>query len=177
MTNSLKHILLEAVGDKDLIMDLIRNNRIATIYYKGEKENAPGWRTILPVAYGNHNSKTYGTKDYIRAWQWKGKSVGGIPEWKLFRTDRMTNWNLAATQVVNDVPDNRYNPAGDKWMDTLYIHAKFNRRGGESPDSGSEPKQPTPTPKSPGAGKKTTPIKKVTTKNPLTPTKTVNQVD
>lgn len=109
----------------DPIEDDIINNRAVSIYYKGDRQNKPGWRTILPVAYGSHSSKTYGEKDYIRAWQWKGDTVRGIPKWKLFRVDRITNWNRSSTTVIKDVPDPRYNPDGDKWMDTIYAVAKF----------------------------------------------------
>lgn len=109
----------------DPIIDDINNNRAITIYYIGDKQNKPGWRTILPVAYGSHSSKTYGDKDYIRAWQWKGDTVRGIPKWKLFRVDRVKNWNRVSTQIIKDAPDPRYNPKGDKWMDKIYAFAKF----------------------------------------------------
>lgn len=107
------------------IVDDVNNKRVISIYYMGDKQNKPGWRTILPVAYGSHSSDTYGNKDYIRAWQWKGDSVRGIPKWKLFRVDRVRNWNRSSTQTVTDVPDPRYNPKGDKWMDQIYAFATF----------------------------------------------------
>lgn len=109
----------------DFIIDLIKNNRVARIYYMGDKENKPGWRTILPVAYGRRTTESGGSNDYIRAWQWEGQTITGIPKWKLFRKDRIKNWDLSNTQVVRDVPDPRYNPTGDKWMDVLYVNSKF----------------------------------------------------
>lgn len=109
---------------KDFIIDLINNNRAAKIYYQGVMENKPLWRVILPVAYGKRTTKQ-GTHDYIRAWQWEGPSVRGVPKWKLFRKDRIIDWDMSTTEVIKRVPDSNYNPNGDAWMDVLYTNAIF----------------------------------------------------
>lgn len=109
---------------KDFIVDLINNNRAAKIYYQGVQEDKPAWRTVLPVAYGNRTTKQ-GKHDYIRGWQWEGPSVRGVPKWKLFRKDRIIDWDMSTTEVIKRVPDSNYNPNGDAWMDILYTNAIF----------------------------------------------------
>jgi predicted DNA-binding transcriptional regulator YafY len=120
---SLMEILLNEVGGPtdSLIIDAINNNKIITIYYKGDKETAPGWRTgVIPVCFGITNGKKY-----LRAWQTAGKTLTYTPEWKLFRVDRIRNWNVAGTKKALEVPDNRFNPSGDKQISRIIAIAKY----------------------------------------------------
>lgn len=148
----------------DTIKDAVVNKRVITIYYMGDKETSPGWRTILPVYFGARvvdGSK----KDYIRAWQNKGKSVRGIPKWKLFRTDRIKNWNLSSNLSFNQPPDPRYNPSDDDWMkDGKYAQADF------TPGATDKPETPIKPATQKAAPKKTEPKTQNTTQQtPKTP--------
>ena len=78
------------------IIDMIRNRRVVSIFYMGDDENAPGWRKLEPVAYGEEK----GIK-YIRAWQQSGKTLTGNNRWKFFRVDRIRNVNFASNQTFN----------------------------------------------------------------------------
>jgi len=131
-----KELLKEGFSPSpDAIKDSVVNKRVITIYYMGDEETSPGWRTILPVYYGAREVKD-GKKDYIRAWQNKGKSVRGIPKWKLFRTDRIRNWNVSSNQSFNQPPDPRYNPADDKWMTGgKYAQADFTPGATDKPEN------------------------------------------
>lgn len=91
----------------------------------GDKETAPGWRSgIIPVCFGTKNTKK-GSFKYIRAWQTAGKTLSQVPEWKLFRVDRIRNWNVSSSKKADTVPDSRFNKSGDKFMDRIIVMAKF----------------------------------------------------
>lgn len=124
---SLYEILINEVsGPTDsLIIDAINNKKIIALYYMGDKETAPGWRSgIIPVCFGTKNTKK-GSFKYIRAWQTAGKTLSQVPEWKLFRVDRIRNWNVSSSKKADTVPDSRFNKSGDKFMDRIIVMAKF----------------------------------------------------
>lgn len=125
MINLYEILINEVSGPTDsIIVDVINNNKMVAFYYKGDKETAPGWRTgIIPVCFGTKNTKR-GTFKYIRAWQTAGKTLSQVPEWKLFRVDRIRNWNIGSRKAM-EVPDNRFNSSGDKFMDRIIVIAKF----------------------------------------------------
>jgi hypothetical protein len=141
---------------KDTIISSVVNKRVIVIYYLGDDETSPGWRTILPVYYGARTVKD-GTKDYIRAWQNKGKTISGIPKWKLFRTDRIRNWNLSSNLSFDRPPDPRYNPNDDAWMTGgKYAQADFTPNQEDKPE---DPIRPTPNKPKTGAPAKNAPSK------------------
>jgi predicted DNA-binding transcriptional regulator YafY len=122
--------------EDDPIVDAIRNKRVVSFYYKGDKEEAPGYRTgIEPVCYG----KRKGIK-YLRAWQKGGKSVSAekgdkkrqLPSWRFFRVDRIRAWKPTGTETFTDPPSANFNPYGDKLMDTILIVADFIKKPGET---------------------------------------------
>lgn len=113
-------LLLEAFSpDHEAIIKLVVGRRVITVYYKGDKENAAGWRTIEPVAYGERK----GVK-YLRAWQRKGKTTTFVPGWKFFRLDRLRNWNISSLEVFDKIRPG-YNTTGDKHLPRLFAIAKF----------------------------------------------------
>lgn len=118
---NLIQLLLESFEpNHNALIKLINDRHVATIYYKGDKENAAGWRTIEPVAYGlGHN----GVK-YVRAWQRKGKTTTFIPGWKFFRLDRMRNWNIASQEIFDKMRPG-YNTQGDKHLSKIFVQARF----------------------------------------------------
>lgn len=119
-------LINEVSGPTDsLVIDAINNKKYVALYYMGDKETAPGWRTgIIPVCFGTKNTSK-GTFKYIRAWQTAGKTLTQVPEWKLFRLDRIRNWNVSGTKKATEVPDSRFNSSGDKFMDRVIVMAKF----------------------------------------------------
>ncbi len=118
------------LGSKgDDFCDAIVNKRYVKMYYQGDEEEAPGWRTdVEPVAYGSKK----GVK-YVRAWVGSGKSVSGektptkkaLPGWRFFREDRIKKWEVDATRVFTKPPSSNFNPKGDKLMDTIFCISDF----------------------------------------------------
>lgn len=113
----------------DDFCDAIINKRIVTMYYKGDEEEAPGWRTnVEAVCYGSRK----GVK-YVRAWVGSGKSVSAdkapdkkaLPGWRFFRQDRIQKWNVDATKTFTAPPKSDFNPKGDKLMDTIFCISDF----------------------------------------------------
>lgn len=88
-----------------------------SFFYLGDKENAPGWRTVQPYVYG----LVKGTGNHVvRAYWIDGKSVSRhYPKWRLYRLDRIINITSNTTQTF-DKPKPLYNYFWDKSM-TLRI--------------------------------------------------------
>ena len=113
----------------DDFCDAITNKRIVKMYYKGDEEEAPGWRTeVQAVCYGSRK----GVK-YVRAWVGSGKSVSGekpdsqkpLPGWRFFRQDRIQKWEVDSTKTFKAPPKADFNPKGDKLMDTIFCISDF----------------------------------------------------
>ena len=112
--------------------EAVVNKRVGRFYYKGDEEEAPGWRNeVQPVAYGSRK----GVK-YIRAWVGSGKSVSGekdknpnpLPGWRFFREDRIVKWEIYgvySNKFFNRPPSSNFNPKGDKLMDTIFCISDF----------------------------------------------------
>lgn len=108
-------------GIDEKISDAVVNKRVVKLYYQGDEEEAPGWRTnVEPVCFGSRK----GVK-YVRAWQEDGKTTTTVPAWKFFRVDRIKNWEADSTKTFNAPPDPRFNPKGDKHLDTIFAIADF----------------------------------------------------
>ena len=111
--------------------EAIVNKRVGRFYYKGDKEESPGWRTeVQPVCYGSRK----GVK-YLRAWVGSGKSVSGekeknpnpLPGWRFFREDRIEKWEIIGTYKVKyflNAPKD-FNPKSDALMDTIFCISHF----------------------------------------------------
>jgi len=118
-------------GKGDDICDAITNKRFVKLYYQGDEEEAPGWRTdVQPVAYGSKK----GIK-YVRAWVGSGKSVSAdknpqkkaLPGWRFFREDRIKTWDVDATKTFKTPPRADFNPKGDKLMDSIFCISDFSQ--------------------------------------------------
>lgn len=118
------------LGQKgDDFCDAITNKRYIRMYYQGDEENEPGWRTdVEPVCYGSRK----GVK-YIRAWVGSGKSVSGeknpqkksLPGWRFFREDRIKRWEVDSTRTFDKPPSSNFNPKGDKLLDSIFCISDF----------------------------------------------------
>lgn len=100
------------------IQDSIKNKRVVEITYQGVLEKSKGHRyRVMPVCLG-----TIKGRKYIRAWQEAGATVRGVPKWKLFRIDRISDWKNQGTLnfECSDLGPN-LNQAGDKGMDRVLV--------------------------------------------------------
>ena len=121
----LQEILSESVTPQD-VNDAIDNKLQVIINYSDEENHAPKKRLIEPYAYG----MTKSGNAVIRAFQYNGDTFRGIPKWKLFRLDRITNWQ-PTEQHFNAQPKERgwnaeaYNEHGDNTMSNVLNQVVF----------------------------------------------------
>ena len=103
----------------DNINKAIDNKIRIKIFYRGDKNIAAGQRTIEVYAYGLSSAGN----QVMRAFQLAGDTQTEIPDWKLFRVDRISRW--VETNQRFDQPRPKFNPNGDRSMSTVYKIAKF----------------------------------------------------
>lgn len=103
----------------DNINKAIDNKIRIKIFYRGDKNIAAGQRTIEVYAYGLSSTGN----QVMRAFQLAGDTQTEIPDWKLFRVDRISRW--VETNQRFDQPRPKFNPNGDRSMSTVYKIAKF----------------------------------------------------
>lgn len=104
------------------IIAAIKGKYNLSIFYRGDKENAAGWRTIQPYVYG----LVKGTGNHVlRAYWLTGKSVSRhYPKWRLYRLDRIINITSNTTQTFTK-PKPLYNHFWDRSMSMRFVWAKF----------------------------------------------------
>ena len=144
----------------DDIASSIVNKRMVILVYQGARENSPGKRfRVMPVCYGIGKKG----RKYIRAWQEGGKTVTGVPAWKLFRFDRIRSWEIQGNLTFDcgDVGPS-LNQEGDKAMTRIIAIIDC------APQKTAKPK-PT-APKKPSAKKNDTSDKKATKTAPTSST-------
>lgn len=123
--NIYKDIILENTA-RSSIMDAIDKHYRVTIYYAGDEETAPGKRTIEVYAYGMSKAGN----QVIRAYQLFGDTKTVIPQWKLFRVDRITRWEPTNFKFYKPISDRdpsipKFNQNGDNSMIGGVYNAKF----------------------------------------------------
>lgn len=129
----LQTVLNEGVN-QHAVMDAIDNRYRAFIDYSDEDNNAPGQRLIEPYALGLTKAGNLA----LRAYQYQGATLRGIPKWKLFRLDRMTKWRPLRNSKFNLQPKDQgfnapaYNEHGDNTMISVIDQVKFNKPSEES---------------------------------------------
>ena len=123
--NILQQILSETVTPKD-VNDAIDNKIQVIINYNDEDNHAPNKRLIEPYAYG----LTKNGNAVLRAYQYEGDTFRGKPKWKLFRLDRISNWQ-PTEQHFNMQPNEHgwkaenYNENGDNSMVNVLNQVHF----------------------------------------------------
>jgi predicted DNA-binding transcriptional regulator YafY len=120
-----KDLIIENTA-RNSIIDAIDNHYRVRIFYSGDDNTAAGARTIEVYAYGT----SQGGNQVIRAYQVFGDTKTVIPQWKLFRVDRITRWeptNWIYREPVSDRGTNipKYNHNGDNSMVGNVYNAKF----------------------------------------------------
>ena len=123
---ALKNVLKENVEPKD-INDAIEKQYQVIIKYSDEENHAPEKRVIEPYVYGLSKANN----PVIRGFQYYGDTYRGVPNWKLFRIDRITYWQ-PTNNHFNDSPKNRgwnaetYKESVDADMSQVFSYVKFN---------------------------------------------------
>jgi predicted DNA-binding transcriptional regulator YafY len=123
--NLYKDIILESIT-RNAIIDAINNHYRVKIYYSGDGDTPAGHRTIEVYAYGTSKAGN----PVIRAYQLFGETKTIIPQWKLFRVDRIISWEPTGWVFNKPISDRdstipKYNPNGDKSMIGTVYNAKF----------------------------------------------------
>ena len=123
--NLFESLILESAS-RDQIMDAIDRKYRVNIYYAGDDNTAAGKRHIEVYAFG----LTKNGNPVIRAFQLFGNSDTIVPDWKLFRLDRITRWEPTNMQFYTPVSSRgsgiaQFNPNGDGSMSTVYKIAQF----------------------------------------------------
>ena len=126
--NIFEKLILENVNRSEVIKAIDSRYRV-NIDYMGDDETEPGKRTIEIYAFGMSRSGNL----IIRAYQGFGKTTTVNPGWKIFRLDRINNWQPINVKkgIFNSPISDRanvppFNPNGDKTMSTVYKVAQFN---------------------------------------------------
>jgi len=103
------------------ISDAIKGRYEVTINYEGDPKHgiASGIRTVQVYVYG----LTKIGNPCIRAYQPYGDTASDVPEWKLFRIDRILSWK--PTFSIFSKPAPKYNPNGDKSMSSVLQKIDF----------------------------------------------------
>lgn len=121
----LKNVLTESVTPNE-VNAAIDDKIQVIINYSDEENRAPNKRLIEPYAYG----MTKSGNAVLRAYQYDGDTFRGKPKWKMFRLDRIQNWQ-PTEQHFNASPKERgwqaddYNEQGDNSMTTVFNQVKF----------------------------------------------------
>ena len=107
--NAYKTLILENAVNRQDIIDAITNHNGVNIYYAGDNNVAAGKRYIEPYVFG---MSTKGN-DIIRAYQMFGDTKTIKPAWKLFRVDRIEQWETTSARFYTSIDDR--NPAVPKY--------------------------------------------------------------
>jgi hypothetical protein len=101
------------------INNAINNKNEVIIYYDGDENTSKGKRNTEVYAYGI----SMAGNPVIRAYQLSGDSDTIVPEWKLFRVDRISQWSVLKRRFTTPRP--KFNPNGDKSMKSVLNITKF----------------------------------------------------
>ena len=136
----LKTVLTESVSS-DKVVQAIDNKTRVLIKYNDEKSSAPGVRLIEPYAYG---VSTAGN-EVLRAFQYEGDTLRGVPKWKLFRLDRVSMWKPTKSHFIAEpneyIPSaEEFNQNGDKSMESVLslVDLDYDRTSNNPYEKGSD---------------------------------------
>lgn len=124
----LNEVLNESVGQNE-VTDAIDNRYRVFIDYSDEFNRAPGQRLIEPYCLGI----TKANNAALRAYEYQGATLRGIPHWKLFRLDRITKWKPLRNSKFNLPPNEQgwaappYNENGDNSLIAIIDQVKFDK--------------------------------------------------
>lgn len=112
-----QQLLLEAIPNYKVI-NAIKNKLSVRFYYEGDKNEQKGNREGDIYAYGESTAGN----PVIRVYQTRGVTSTRIPEWKLFRVDKIRNIDYIGEF---EEPQSKFNANGDNSMQKVYNIVKF----------------------------------------------------
>jgi len=122
--NILESVLNESI-DQNSVSNAIENRTRVLIDYS----DAPGQRLIEPYALGITKAGNLA----LRAYQYQGATLRGIPKWKLFRLDRINKWRPLKNSIFELQPKDQgfdapaYNENGDNTLVSVITQVHFNK--------------------------------------------------
>lgn len=114
-------LIINESASVDSITDAIKNKYQVVINYEGDPSHgiAPGKRVVEIYTYGLSKAGN----PCFRAYQPYGDTVTEVPEWKLFRVDRVVSWEPTHKKILRPAP--KFNPNGDGSMSQVFTIADF----------------------------------------------------
>jgi hypothetical protein len=127
----LKEVLLTESVTSDYINDAIDGKYRILINYDDEKYHATGSRLVEPYAIGYTSAGNLA----FRGYQYEGDTVRGIPKWKLFRLDRVINFEPTKQKFNVEPRENGwnaepYNKEGDGSLVQILNQVVFDKNNG-----------------------------------------------
>ena len=124
----LKEVLNESVSS-DSVNDAINNKYRILINYDDEDNHATGTRLVEPYVLGYTRAGNLA----FRGYQYEGDTVRGVPKWKLFRLDRVINWQPTKQKFNVEPKDNgwsaeSYNSNGDGSLTSILNQVSFDNK-------------------------------------------------
>ena len=124
----LKEVLNESVSS-DSVNDAINNKYRILINYDDEDNHAIGTRLVEPYVLGYTKAGNLA----FRGYQYEGDTVRGVPKWKLFRLDRVINWQPTKQKFNVEPRDNgwsaeSYNSNGDGSLTSILNQVYFDNK-------------------------------------------------
>ena len=124
----LKEVLNESVSS-DSVNDAINNKYRILINYDDEDNHATGTRLVEPYVLGYTRAGNLA----FRGYQYEGDTVRGIPKWKLFRLDRVINWQPTKQKFNVEPRENgwsaeSYNSNGDGSLTSILNQVSFDNK-------------------------------------------------
>ena len=123
----LREILTEE-ANLDAVTDAIKKRYEVELTYKADDDpKGSGMRVIQPVVLGHSKSGNL----VLRAFQPYGDSKTKSPGWKMFRLDRIEDWEPNKGKHFSEPPgtqynaEGKYNPKGDNSMTDVLVQANF----------------------------------------------------
>jgi hypothetical protein len=112
-----QQVLNEAVANYKII-NAIKNKLTVRFYYDGDKNNQKGYREGDIYAFGE---STKGNP-VIRVYQLRGTTASRVPEWKMFRVDKIRDMEYIGEF---ERPQAKFNAGGDNSMQQVYNIVEF----------------------------------------------------
>lgn len=127
LNENLNILLTESIA-QSLVYDAIQNHNVVEINYDGDENIAKGKRIIEPYVLGRSSKNNI----VIRAFQPNGDTQTSVPNWKMFRVDKISYWK-PTKKTFNNTPQERgfnvepYNENGDNNIRSIRIQVHFNK--------------------------------------------------
>lgn len=120
-------MLLEMVSPSDVVSAIDNHERIIVNYNTKGKNKNTGARVVEVYAYG----LTRSGMPCIRVFQPYGDTTTRVPNWKIFRLDRIMSWKPTGQKFTKPADVyyhniGNFNPDGDGTMSIVYKMIKFN---------------------------------------------------